>query len=228
MGAPNLELRTVVRICTTHLQASLGRNVLAQAAAMYLLTESDSKSEGAALRERLQGIGVELHPDVSATLSAAPMDVRGDVAALYAEDELYCVYNGSHDGTALGCGIVFWSPRRGVLLTVSTGLRVAGGHSTDAEWLAKLIGLILIPGWQGVMHLVTDPTASLMNGLTRGPRPAMAAAVLLRILLEASHDMVFREIWIPAQHDTEEQWLLAQLNALADLLVRRGSETAGY
>ena len=204
MGAPNLGQRTLVRICTTYLQASLGRNVLAQAAAMYLLTEADGKSEGSALRDRLTDIGIEIHPDVTATLRAAPMEVHGDVAALYAEDELYCIYDGSHSGSDLGCGVVFWSPRRGVMLTVSFGLRAAGSHSTDAEWLAKLAGLILLPGWRGTMHLVTDSTASLMHCLTRGPRPATVLAVLLRVLLEASPLMAFKEIWIPAQHDTED------------------------
>ena len=74
------------------------------------------------------------------------MEVQGDVAALYDEDDLYYIYDGSHSGSELGCGVVFWSPRRGVMLTVSFGLRVAGSHSTDAEWLAKLVGLILLPG----------------------------------------------------------------------------------
>ena len=40
--------------------------------------------------------------------------------------------------------------------------------------------------------------------------------------------MAFMEIWIPAQHDTEEQWILAQLNALADLLARKGAAAAGH
>ena len=105
------------------------------------------------------------------------------------------------------------------------GVLVCAGHSTDAEWLAKIALLLLLADRQGDVLLVTDSTAALTAGLTRAPHPGSLLIVPYRAALAASRARL-QEAWLPAQHDSGDLSLLAQLNADTDALADKGAHTA--
>ena len=116
------------------------------------------------------------------------------------------------------------TPLRDTALTF-LGLHALAGHSTNAEWIAKIAAMFALRGWSGEALFASDSTASQLCDLTRGPPPSSALSIPYRAaLLSASFRM--HEAWLPAQHDSGSASHLATLNAEADSLARRGLHAA--
>ena len=132
---------------------------------------------------------------------------------------------GSQEGTRLGAGFLLWHPRHGTLYRGWYGLHALAGHSTDAEWIAKIAAMFALRGWSGAALFASDSTASQLCDLTRGPPRSSALSIPYQAaLVSASFRM--HVAWLPAQHDSGSASHLATLNAEADSLARRGLRAA--
>ena len=100
------------------------------------------------------------------------------------------------------------------------------GHSTDAEWLAKLLVYDTLRDWLGRLYVPSDSTGALACKATRGPKPGTVMSVLYR---QCAFSPVARgvfEVWLRAQLDTEEKDQLVLLNKEADRLADLGAACA--
>ena len=99
------------------------------------------------------------------------------------------------------------------------GLHICGGHSPDAEWLAKLTFLHTLRHRRGDILLASDSTVALLCDLTYSPPHTSALAIPYRNALLMFRAALY-EVWLPAQHDTGDIGLLSALSAESDALAR--------
>ena len=227
-GAPDLAQRSSLQLLTSYLRASWGTNLLAVAASHYILTlppRGEWEPEGHQLRRALQPLHVTLHTGPQPQLGHARIHTSGDASPLSRLSYVVAATDGSQVDSRLGAGFALWHPDLGIFYRQWLGVQVCAGHSTDAEWLAKIALLLLLTGWQGEVLLVTDSTAALTAGLTRAPQPGSLLVLPFRAALTGTKARL-QEAWLPAQHDTGDHSLLAQLNAEADALADRGALAA--
>ena len=78
------------------------------------------------------------------------------------------------------------------------------GHSTDAEWLAKLLVYHTLRGCLGRLYVPSHSTGALACKATRGPRPGTVMYVLYRLCAFSPVAKGVFEVWIRALHDSEE------------------------
>ena len=78
------------------------------------------------------------------------------------------------------------------------------GHSTDAEWLAKLLVYYTLRGLLGVRYVPPDSAGALACKATRGPRPGTVMYVIYRLCAFSPVAKGVFEVWIPALQDSEE------------------------
>ena len=77
------------------------------------------------------------------------------------------------------------------------------GHSTDAEWLAKLLVYHTLRGWLGRLYVPPDSEGALACKATRGPEGTVMY-VLYRLCAFSPVAKGVFEVWIRALHDSEE------------------------
>ena len=130
--------------------------------------------------------------------------------------------DGSQMHHRLGAGVVLWHPSAGIFYRLWFGVQPCAAHSTDSEWLAKVVLFFLRGDWTGVALLATDSAAALTAILTRSPRNGTLLLLLFRAALVQLRAQI-QEVWLPAQHDTGASTLLAMLNAEADHLAEMGA-----
>ena len=227
-GSPDVTLRAHPRLLTTYLRTSWSTNLLAIAAShlhLSLPPRAGWLPEGPHLRQLLLPQGVALHTCPSPALQDVLFHTSGDVTLLRTMRHVIAATDGSQSGHQLGAGVVLWHPSTGIFYRQWFGVLSSSGHSTDAEWLAKIALYYLLGGWKGVALLATDSTAALSANLTQSPRngtllllPFRAALVQLRARVQ--------EVWLPAHHDSGSHTLLASLNAEADRLADEGAKGA--
>ena len=224
-GAPLLAYRAPLNLLRTYLRASWGPNTLAVAATASLVSPRRPTpwlTEGPALAQALAPLDITVHLLPSPRVRPAPQHHTGSLAPLRSLPYVVVACDGSQEGTRLGAGFLLWHPLHGTLYRGWLGLHALAGHSTDAEWIAKIAAMFTLRGWSGAALFASDSTASQLCDLTRGPPPSSALSIPYRAaLLSASFRM--HEAWLPAQHDSGSASLLATLNAEADSLAPAGS-----
>ena len=135
---PSLPLRNLSLLAMTYLHASVSRDPLSHASAVYLLDTLAPFSEGMALREALATLRTRIHTHPFPHLH--DMRVHAHVASSQPlPDVLSVVTDGALAGHRVGGGIVFPNPQLGVLRSYSFGVSVVAATSADTEWLAKLV-----------------------------------------------------------------------------------------
>ena len=170
VGCPSLPLRNLSLLAMTYLHASVSRNPLSCVSAVYLLDTVAPFSEGMALRTALATLRTRVHTHPFPHLR--DMHVHAHVTSDHPlPDVLWVVTDGALAGHRVGGGIVFYSPRLGVLRSYSFGVSVVVATSADAEWLAKLVARSLLKGWDGQASFLADATASMHCGYTKPPPP---------------------------------------------------------
>ena len=223
-GAPLLAYRARLNLLRTYLRASWGPNTLAVAATASLVSPRRPTpwlTEGPALAQALAPLDVTVHLLPCPNVRPAPQHHTGSLAPLRSLPDVVVACDGSQEGTRLGAGFLLWHPHHGTLYRGWLGLHALAGHSTDAEWIAKIAAMFALRGWSGEALFASDSTASQLCDLTRGPPPSSALSIPYRAaLLSATFRM--HEAWLPAQHDSGSASHLATLNAEADSLARRG------
>ena len=201
VGCPSLPLRNLSLLAMTYLHASVSRNPLSRASAVYLMDTLAPFSEGMALRTALATLRTRVHTHPFPHLH--DMRVHAHVASSHPlPDLLWVVTDGALAGHRVGGGIVFYSPQLGVLRSYSFGLSVVAATSADAEWLAKLVARSLLKGRDGQASFLADATASMHCGFTKAPPPPPASILnhFFRQLVSAT--VGAQEFWVRAQHDT--------------------------
>ena len=183
VGCPFLPLRNLSLLAMTYLHASVSRNPLSHVSAVYLLDTVAPCSEGMALRTALATLRTRVH--TQPFLHLRDMRVHAHVTSdLPLPNVLWVVMDAALVGHRVGGGIVFYSPRHGVLRSYSFGISVVVATSADAEWLAKLVARSLLKGWDGQASFLADATASMHCGYTEPsppsfhPQPPLQAAGL--------------------------------------------------
>ena len=227
-GAPFLAYRAPLNLLRTYLRASWGPNTLAVAATASLVSPRRPTpwlTEGPALAQALAPLDITVHLLPSPRVRPAPQHHTGSLAPLRSLPYVVVACDGSQEGTRLGAGFLLWHPLHGTLYRGWLGLHALAGHSTDAEWIAKIAAMFTLRGWSGAALFASDSTASQLCDLTRRPPPSSALSIPYRAAL-LSDSFLMHEAWLPAQHDSGSVSLLATLNAEADSLARRGLHTA--
>ena len=172
-GSPDVMLRSHLHLLTTYLHASWSTNLLAVAASHLHLSLPPRVGwfpEGPHLRQLLLPLGVTLHPCPSPTLPGVHFHSSGDATLLHSMHHVVAATDGSQTGHQLGAAIVVWHPSTGMFYRPWFGVQSRSGHSTEAEWVAKIELYYLLGGWRGVALLATDSTAALSANLTHSPR----------------------------------------------------------
>ena len=224
-GTPDVAHRSHLQLLTSYLRASWSTNLLAVAAAHYILTlppRGGWEPEGTRLRDALRPLQVTVHTDPKPLLRPSIIHSVGEASHLSRLSFVVAATDGSQVDTRLGAGFALWHPSRGIFYRQWFGVHVCAGHSTDAEWLAKIALLLLLADWRGEVLLVTDSTAALTAGLSRAPHSGSLLSIPYRAALTSSRAHL-REAWLPAQHDSDDSSLLARLNAEADALADAGA-----
>ena len=175
VGCPSLPLRNLSLLAMTYLHASVSRNPLSRVSAVYLLDTMAPFSEGMALRTALATLRTRVHTHPFPHLR--DMHVHAHVTSDHPlPNVLWVVTDGALTGHGVGGGIVFYSPRLGVLRSYSFGVSVVVATSADAEWLAKLVARSLLRGWEGQASFLADATASMHCGYTKAPPPLLPSS----------------------------------------------------
>ena len=185
--------RSHLQLLTSYLRASWSTNLLAVAAAHYILTPPPPggwEPEGTRLRSALQPLQITVHTDPKPLLSPSPVPSTGDASLLSGLSFVVAATDGSQVDTRLGAGFTLWHPSRGIFYRQWFGVQVCAGHSTDAEWLAKIALLLLLADWRGEVLLVTDSTAALTAGLTRAPHSESLLLIPYRAALTGSRALL--------------------------------------
>ena len=139
-GAADLSARAALLLAGSYMTVSLGRNSLAQAAVLSLVNGDRPYSEFKALASGLTPFRLHLLPvSTSSELREAPISSTGDLRALLALDWCLAATDGSVSGPLVGAAFALWHPSRGVFYTARMGCRAIAAHSTDAEWLARVL-----------------------------------------------------------------------------------------
>ena len=230
MGVPDLPLRGRLLLLKTYLQASLSRNVFARRAAAFQLTTQDPQTEGHCLRGAIASEGIAVHSTSDGSFTTAQLYLEGDPQQCGQFDELLLLPDGSQQGNKVGAGFLLWHPGAGIILRGWLGIDVVAGHSTDGEWLARLLGVYVLEGWKGKLLTVPDSASALTRGCTASPRKQTVLAVLYRALRPPQYPSMRCESWLPAQHDTRSSEVVALLNKEADLRrqTRRARRLTSY
>ena len=227
VGCPNLADRTVLQLAVSYLRVSLWRNVIGRAAIRSLLDKRGQGMEGPAPKVRLAELGLELDlVEEGGAFGEARLWTEGELEVLRGLSWVVAATDGSQQGSRLGAAFVLWHPDHGIFFRAWLGLHTVEGHSTDAEWLAKLLVYHTLRGWLGPRYVPSDSTGALACKENRGPKPGTIMYVLYR---QCAFSPVARgafEMWIRAQHDSEEKDQLALLNKEADHLADLGAASA--
>ena len=111
------------------------------------------------------------------------MHRSGSLAPLQSLPFVVVACNSTQKGTRLGSGSWVWHPHLVVLCRGWLGRHVLAGHTTDAEWIAKIAAMFALRGWSRVALFASDSTASQLCDLTRCPPPISALSIPYRAAL---------------------------------------------
>ena len=218
-GAPDLSTRAALLLAISYMTISLGRNVLGRATVQSLVLGEQPYGEGPALAARLAPHRLRLlSVSHSTIIQGAPVLSSGSREALRHLKWCLAATDGSVKGGSLGAAFALWHPTLGVFFKASVGCRAVAAHSTDAEWLARILQAQQLQDWQGELLLASDSTSASHCGLSRAPRPGAIVDVLFRATCRSAVFRTAVDVWLPAQHDSGASRTLANLNAVADKL----------
>jgi hypothetical protein len=226
-GAPELVSRAALLLAVSYMTVSLGRNVLGRAAVLSLVRGGRPYCEYRALSARLAPFRLRLLPvTTSPEIREAPILTEGTLDALSGLEWCVAATDGSVTGQHLGAALVLWHPSAGVFFTASVGCLALAAHSTDAEWLGRVVLAHLMAHWQGRLLVASDSTGASPSGLTRAPKQGTVLEVLFRATCLSPVLASAVDVWLPAQHDSGAQGALAHLNSEADRLAKAAAARA--
>ena len=224
-GAAELGTRSALLLATSYMTVSLGRNVLGRAAVQALVLSSQPYGEGPALAARLRPLRLHLLAVTdSVVVREAPIVSTGSLERLRDLDWCFAGTDGSVKGDRLGAAFALWHPSLGFFFEASVGCRAVAAHSTDAEWLARILLAHLLHDWSGSILLASDSTGASPCALSRAPKPGTVMDALFRATCRSRVHRTALDAWIPAQHDSGDAGTLALLNAEADRLAGEAAD----
>jgi hypothetical protein len=160
----------------------------------------------------------------SVAVRDAPVVCTGSLERLRGLDWCIAGTDGSVKDDRLGAAFALWQPSLGVFFEASVGCRAVAAHSTDAEWLARILLVHLLHDWSGTLLLASDSTGASPCALSRAPKPGTVMDVLFRATCRSRVLRTALDAWIPAQHDSGASDALALLNAKADRLAGEAAD----
>ena len=167
-GCPQLPLRSACLLLLTYTQATCSRSLLAHRSARYLAVTSLPGGEARPLRAAAQQLSVEVSLLPDPAISAMPVHSDTSPSVLHAYPSLILATNAALRHCDGGGGIMFFAPRRGIILRAWFGIRM-WVTPAGAEWLAHLVALYLLGEWSGHLTTAMDSTSTLLRALTRFP-----------------------------------------------------------
>ena len=224
-GAADLGSRAALLLAVSYMTVSLGRNVLGRAAVLSLVRGGHPYCEFLALSARLAPFSLHLLPVCSSLeIREAPVVLAGSPAVLQTLDWCLAATDGSVTGLRVGAAFALWHPAHGVFYSASVGCWAVAAHSTDAEWLARILLASQLKRWKGTLLVASDSTGASPHGLTRAPRSGTVLEALFRTVCKSPAFISATDIWLPAQHDSGARGVLADLNAEADRLASEAAQ----
>ena len=224
-GCPHLPLRTACHLLLTYAQATCSRSLLARQSALYLSSTNIPGSESHPLAAAAQRLSLQISIPPDSSVNAMPIHYDADPSILHAHQHLIVSTDAALRHHLGGGGVVFYAPTEGIILRAWYGLRV-WATPTGMEWLARLVALHLLQGWQGCLTSALDGTSALHRAYTRFPLKLTILELIWRSLTPTLLDFqAHYEVWCPAQHDTQDTHLLALLNREAHQLAARGASS---
>ena len=169
-----------------------------------------------------QPIGVESVPLPAPEVSPMTIHSTGSLGGMVSLDFVVVAVDGGLQGSLLSGGLAVWHPRLGVFFEAWWGLSAYQASPTDAEWLAKITAMLLLPPAMPLVYMVSNASAAQQLNLTRGPTPFSILNVLYRRAVAGWGLRPLKEIWLRAGHNTHSQEILTQLNRRAHDLACRG------
>ena len=150
----------------------------------------------------------------------------GSLCGLESLDFVVVAIDGGLQGSLLSWGHAVWHPRDGVFFEAWWGLLAYRASPTDAEWLAKITAMLVLPPATPLVYMVSDASAAQQLNLTRGPAPFSILNVLYRRAVIGWGLRPLKEIWLRTGHNTNSQAILTQLDRRAHDLACRGRHEA--
>ena len=218
-GAADLGSRAALLVAVSYMAVSLCKNVLGRAAVLSLVRGEHPYCEFPALSARLAPFSLHLLPvSSSLVIREAPVVIAGRPAVLQILDWCLAATDGSVTGLRVGAVFALWHPAHGVFYSASVGCWAVAAHSTDAEWLARILLASQLMHWRGTLLVASDSTGASPHGVTRVPRSGTVLEALFRTVCKSPAFISAIDVWLPAQHDSGARGVLADLNAEADRL----------
>ena len=173
-----------------------------------------------------QQIGVAFVPLPAPEVARMTIRNTGSLSGLESLDFVVVAVDSGLQGSLLSGGFAIWHPRQGVFFEAWWGLRAYPASPTDAEWLAKITAMLLLPPTMPLVYMVPEASAAPQLNLTRGPSPFLILNVLYRRAVTGWGLRPLKEIWLRAGHNTYNQAILTQLNRWAHHLACHGRQEA--
>ena len=178
---PHLYVRAALMLASTYYAATWSRNVLAASAARYLLEVRDVAGwafGGVVMRGVWQRMGVKFVPLPAPEVTPMTIHNTGSLCGLESLDFVVVAVDGGLQGSLLSGGLAVWHPRHGVFFEAWWGRRAYQASATDAEWLAKINAMLLLPPATPLVYVVSDASAAQQLNLPRRPAPFSILNVL--------------------------------------------------
>ena len=181
-GCPHLPSGLHLRLLQTYMAASHSRNELSMAAAQYLATTVSSLSEGAALQEGIQPMGLLLHAVPSSDCPPLQHTAWGDLRACLRSPKLVAVTDASIKGCVHVCDVVLYAPTVPAMACCALSYRAHDQDPTYPGTMARLLLLHILADWVGVLWLAYDCVSALWRMFTVLPWKETILSTIFRSL----------------------------------------------
>ena len=125
-------------------------------------------------------IGLDFIPLPRPSVSPMVIHSAGSLDPLPALEYVVVAIDGGLLGSRLSGGLAAWHPSLGVFYQAWWGLRAYQASATDAQWVAKITALLLLPPAATKVYMVSDASGAQHLNLTRGQAPFSVINVLYR------------------------------------------------
>ena len=211
----HLPTRLRLRLLQAYMAASHPRIELAMAAAHYLATKASSLSEGLALQEGIQPMGLLLQAATSSDCPPLKHTARGDLRACLHSPEVVAVTDASIKGRVHACAGVLYVPAIPAMACCALSYRAHHQDPVYPETMARLLLLHILADWVGVPWLACDCVYAIWRMFTVLPRKETILSAIFRSLSHVLQRITLRELWLPAEHNTGWTDTLSGLHSTA-------------